>query len=103
MGTTEPSIASAETMANETMAKEPVVDGRSSPEAEREINLIIDHIIQYNEQTAQDDDERWQINQSTMKQLCTRSQSIIKRVLESRHDVQVHHDKFGMHGRRFNV
>ncbi|MEO1354083.1 MAG: hypothetical protein AAFW84_35940, partial [Cyanobacteria bacterium J06635_15] len=64
---------------------------------------IIDEIIQFNEQTAQDDDERWQINQSVMKQLCSRSQSIIKRVLESREDVQRHHDQFGMYGRRWNV
>ncbi|MEM9008340.1 MAG: hypothetical protein AAGE59_33120 [Cyanobacteria bacterium P01_F01_bin.86] len=78
-------------------------DGRSSPDAEREINLIIDEIIQFNEQQAQDDDERWQINQSVMKQLCSRSQSIIKRVLESRADIQRHHDQYGMYGRRWNV
>ncbi|MEM9908571.1 MAG: protelomerase family protein [Cyanobacteria bacterium P01_D01_bin.44] len=79
------------------------VDGRSSPDAEREINLIIDEIIQFNEQTAQDDEERWLINQSILNQLSTRSQSIIKRVLESRDDVQEHHDKYGMYGRRWNV
>ncbi|MEO1353015.1 MAG: protelomerase family protein [Cyanobacteria bacterium J06635_15] len=79
------------------------VDGRSSPDAEREINLIIDEIIQFNEQTAQDDEERWLINQSILNQLSTRSQSIIKRVLESRVDVQTHHDKYGMYGRRWNV
>ncbi|MEM8810134.1 MAG: protelomerase family protein, partial [Cyanobacteria bacterium P01_G01_bin.38] len=73
-------------------------DGRSSPDAEREINLIIDEIIQFNEQQAQDDDERWLINQSVMKQLCSRSQAIIKRVLESRDDVKQHHDKYGMYG-----
>ncbi|MEM8810887.1 MAG: protelomerase family protein, partial [Cyanobacteria bacterium P01_G01_bin.38] len=78
-------------------------DGRSSPDAEREINLIIDEIIQFNEQTAQDDDERWLINQSILNQLSTRSQAIIKRVLESRDDVQQHHDKHGMYGRRWNV
>ncbi|MEM8809438.1 MAG: hypothetical protein AAGF01_25735, partial [Cyanobacteria bacterium P01_G01_bin.38] len=52
---------------------------------------------------AQDDDERWLINQSVMKQLCSRSQAIIKRVLESRDDVKQHHDKYGMYGRRWNV
>ncbi|MEO1403366.1 MAG: hypothetical protein AAFV72_19245, partial [Cyanobacteria bacterium J06635_1] len=96
-------VAATETPVVKAEKPKSVSDGRSSPEAEREINLIIDEIIQFNEQTAQDDEERWQINQSVMKQLCSRSQAIIKRVLESREDVQEHHDKYGMHGRRFNV
>ena len=78
-------------------------DGRASPEAEREINSLIDHIMQFNTEQAQRDSERWQINQSVLKQLSTRSQDIIKRVLESQTDVMEHHDQFGLHGRRCNV
>ncbi|MEM8805152.1 MAG: hypothetical protein AAGF01_03790, partial [Cyanobacteria bacterium P01_G01_bin.38] len=96
-----PGVAQNGASATATRSKQ--ADGRSSPDAEREINLIINEIIQFNEQTAQDDDERWLINQSILNQLSTRSQAIIKRVLESRDDVQQHHDKYGMYGRRFNV
>ena len=53
-------------------------------------------------QQAQTDSERWQINQSVLNQLSTRSQTIIKRVLESRTDVSEHHDRFGLHGRMCN-
>ena len=74
-----------------------------TPEPQREINRFIDSLIEFNTEQAQTDSERWQINQSVLKQLSTRSQDIIKRVLESRTDVMEHHDQFGLHGRRCNV
>ena len=72
---------------------------------EREIANLIREIMQYNDQQATDDSERWLINQSTLKQLSTRSQTIIKRVLEGEmaDELQAHHDKYGLYGRRANV
>ena len=72
---------------------------------EREIANLIREIMQYNDQQASDDSERWLINQSTLKQLSTRSQTIIKRVLEGEmaEELQAHHDKYGLYGRRANV
>ena len=72
---------------------------------EREIANLIREIMQYNDQQATDDNERWLINQSTLKQLSTRSQTIIKRVLEGEmaEELQAHHDKYGLYGRRANV
>lgn len=72
---------------------------------EREIANLIREIMQYNDQQATDDSERWLINQSTLKQLSTRSQTIIKRVLEEvmADELQAHHDKYGLYGRRANV
>lgn len=72
---------------------------------EREIANLIREIMQYNDQQASDDSERWLINQSTLKQLSTRSQTIIKRVLEGAMagELQAHHDKYGLYGRRANV
>ena len=72
---------------------------------EREIANLIREIMQYNDQQANDDSERWLINQSTLKQLSTRSQTIIKRVLEEvmADELQAHHDKYGLYGRRANV
>ena len=69
---------------------------------EREIANLIREIMQYNDQQANDDSERWLINQSTLKQLSTRSQTIIKRVLEEvmADELQAHHDKYGLYGRR---
>ena len=59
-------------------------------------------MLEFNTEQAQTDSERWQINQSVLNQLSTRSQTIIKRVLESRTDVAEHHDRFGLHGRMCN-
>ena len=72
---------------------------------EREIANLIREIMQYNDQQATDDSERWLINQSTLKQLSTRSQTIIKRVIEGEmaDELQAHHDKYGLYGRRANV
>ena len=72
---------------------------------EREIANLIREIMQYNDQQATDDNERWLVNQSTLKQLSTRSQTIIKRVLEGEmaDELQAHHDKYGLYGRRANV
>ena len=72
---------------------------------EREIANLIREIMQYNDRQASDDSERWLINQSTLKQLSTRSQTIIKRVLEGEmaDELQAHHDKYGLYGRRANV
>ena len=72
---------------------------------EREIANLIREIMQYNDQQANGDSERWLINQSTLKQLSTRSQTIIKRVLEEvmADELQAHHDKYGLYGRRANV
>ena len=72
---------------------------------QREIANLIREIMQYNDQQATDDNERWLINQSTLKQLSTRSQTIIKRVLEGEmaEELQAHHDKYGLYGRRANV
>ena len=53
-----------------------------SDQADREVANLIHEIIQYNDQQATDDSERWLINQSTLKQLTTRNQAIIKRVIE---------------------
>jgi len=72
---------------------------------QREIANLIREIMQYNDQQATDDSERWLINQSTLKQLSTRSQTIIKRVLEGEmaDELKAHHDKYGLYGRRANV
>ena len=72
---------------------------------QREIANLIREIMQYNDQQATDDNERWLVNQSTLKQLSTRSQTIIKRVLEGEmaEELQAHHDKYGLYGRRANV
>ncbi|MEO1445914.1 MAG: protelomerase family protein [Cyanobacteria bacterium J06635_11] len=72
---------------------------------EREIANLIREIMQYNDQQAADDSERWLINQSTLKQLSTRSQTLIKRVLEGEmaDELEAHHDKYGLYGRRANV
>ena len=59
-------------------------------------------MLEFNTVQAQTDSERWQINQSVLNQLSTRSQTIIKRVLKSRTDVIAHHDHFGLPGRMYN-
>ncbi|MGC1309370.1 MAG: protelomerase family protein [Phormidesmis sp.] len=76
-----------------------------SDQADREIANLIHEIIQYNDQQAADDSERWMINQSTLKQLTTRNQAIIKRVIEDDEIAQAlveHHNKYGLHGRATN-
>ncbi|WP_228025226.1 protelomerase family protein [cf. Phormidesmis sp. LEGE 11477] len=75
-----------------------------SDQVEREIANLIREIMQYNDQQARDDSERWLINQSTLKQLSTRNQSIIKRVLEGQmaDALKEHHDTYGLHGRMAN-
>jgi hypothetical protein len=76
-----------------------------SDQADREIANLIHEIIQYNDQQAADDSERWMINQSTLKQLTTRNQAIIKRVIEDDAIAQAlveHHNKYGLHGRAAN-
>ena len=76
-----------------------------SDQAEREVANLIHEIIQYNDQQAADDTERWLINQSTLKQLTTRNQAIIKRVIEDDEialTLEVHHNKYGLHGRAAN-
>ena len=72
---------------------------------EREIANLIREVMQYNDQQATDDNERWLINQSTLKQLSTRSQTIIKRVLKGKmaDELQEHHDTYGLYGRKANV
>ena len=76
-----------------------------SDQADREVANLIREIMQYNEQQAADDDERWLINQSTLKQLTTRNQAIIKRVLEEESmaaELNDHHNRYGLHGRMAN-
>lgn len=75
-----------------------------SDQADREVANLIREIIQYNDQQAVDDSQRWMINQSTLKQLTTRNQNIIKRVLEGQiaAELQNHHDTYGLHGRMAN-
>ena len=76
-----------------------------SDQADREVANLIHEIIQYNDQQAADDSERWLINQSTLKQLTTRNQAIIKRVIEDDEIAQAleeHHNKYGLHGRAAN-
>ena len=75
-----------------------------SDQVEREIANLIREIMQFNDQQAKDDSERWLINQSTLKQLTTRNQAIIKRVLEGQlaDELQQHHDNYGLHGRMAN-
>ena len=94
-----------------TTQTQPTVQEKHSEEeshtdkTEREIANLIREIMQYNDQQATDDNERWLINQSTLKQLSTRSQTIIKRVLEGEmaDELKAHHDKYGLYGRRANV
>ncbi|EDX82520.1 hypothetical protein S7335_1224 [Synechococcus sp. PCC 7335] len=91
-------------------ASPPAPQERSTPEkgysdqVEREVAMLIREIMQYNDQQARDDSERWLINQSTLKQLSTRNQAIIKRVLEGElaQELQEHHDHYGLHGRMAN-
>ena len=75
-----------------------------SDQVEREVVLLVEEIMQYNDQQANDDSERWQINQSTLKQLSSKNQSVIKRVLDGqmKQQLQDHHDKYGLHGRMAN-
>jgi len=76
-----------------------------SDQADREVANLIHEIIQYNDQQAADDTERWLINQSTLKQLTTRNQAIIKRVIEDDEialALEEHHNKYGLHGRAAN-
>ena len=75
-----------------------------SDQADREVANLIKEIMQYNDQQAVDDSQRWLINQSTLKQLTTRNQNIIKRVLEGEMaaELQAHHDHYGLHGRMAN-
>ena len=76
-----------------------------SDQADREVANLIHEIIQYNDQQAADDSERWLINQSTLKQLTTRNQAIIKRVIEDdeiARALEEHHNKYGLHGRAAN-
>ena len=76
-----------------------------SDQADREVANLIREIIQYNDQQATDDSERWMINQSTLKQLTTRNQAIIKRVLEEESmatALDEHHNRYGLHGRMAN-
>ena len=85
-------------------ARSPAHEPNYSDQVEREIANLIREIMQYNDQQAKDDSERWLINQSTLKQLSTRNQSIIKRVLEGEmaQALQVHHDTYGLYGRMAN-
>ena len=85
-------------------AHKPPQEPNYSEQVEREIANLIREIMQYNDQQAKDDSERWLINQSTLKQLSTRNQSIIKRVLEGEmaQELQEHHDNYGLHGRMAN-
>lgn len=79
-------------------------DQNYSSQVEHEVANLIREIMQFNDQQASDDSERWLINQSTLKQLTTRNQAIIKRVLEGEmaDELQQHHDNYGLHGRMAN-
>ncbi|MEO1391022.1 MAG: protelomerase family protein [Cyanobacteria bacterium J06634_6] len=90
---------------------QPVARAQSAPkeesysdQADREVANLIREIMQYNDQQARDDSERWLVNQSTLKQLTTRNQAIIKRVLEGEmaQALDEHHNKYGLHGRMAN-
>ncbi|NJM97777.1 MAG: hypothetical protein HC800_12030 [Phormidesmis sp. RL_2_1] len=97
---------SAATQTRATVEERPAETKESyTDKTEREIANLIREIMQYNDQQATDDSERWLVNQSTLKQLSTRSQTIIKRVLEGEmaDELQAHHDKYGLYGRRANV
>lgn len=96
----------AATQAQTTVVEKPDAKEETyADKTEREIANLIREIMQHNDQQATDDSERWLINQSTLKQLSTRSQTIIKRVLkgEMAEELQAHHDKYGLYGRRANV
>jgi len=96
----------AATQAQTTVEERPDAKEETyADKTEREIANLIREIMQYNDQQATDDNERWLINQSTLKQLSTRSQTIIKRVLEGEmaDELQEHHDTYGLYGRRANV
>jgi len=96
----------AATQAQTTVEERPVEKEETyADKTEREIANLIREIMQYNDLQATDDSERWLINQSTLKQLSTRSQTIIERVLEEKmaDKLQAHHDKYGLYGRRANV
>lgn len=75
-----------------------------SEQIDREVEQLIREIMQYNDQQAADDSERWQVNQSTLKQLTTTHQNVIKRVIEGdiASELQAHHDQYGLHGRMAN-
>ena len=98
---------------NTAQARQPVASrndqaaGKSlskSEQIDREVEQLIREIMQYNDQQAADDTERWQINQSTLKQLTTTHQNVIKRVIEGdiAAELQAHHDQYGLHGRMAN-
>lgn len=98
---------------NTAQARQPVASrndqaaGKSlskSEQIDREVEQLIREIMQYNDQQATDDTERWQINQSTLKQLTTTHQNVIKRVIEGdiAEELQNHHDQYGLHGRMAN-
>ena len=95
----------ATTQAQPTVQEKHSEEESHTDKTEREIANLIREIMQYNDQQATDDNERWLVNQSTLKQLSTRSQTIIKRVLEGEmaDELQEHHDKYGLYGRRANV
>ncbi|EDX83087.1 hypothetical protein S7335_265 [Synechococcus sp. PCC 7335] len=93
------------TQQNRTVAaKKPAKEQNYSDQVEREVANLIREIMQYNDQQATDDSERWLINQSTLKQLTTRNQAIIKRVLEGEmaDELKEHHDNYGLYGRMAN-
>ncbi|MEL6882173.1 MAG: protelomerase family protein [Cyanobacteria bacterium J06607_10] len=83
----------------------PKTEESYSDQTDREVANLIREIMQYNDQQAADDSERWMINQSTLKRLTTRNQAVIKRVLEEEAMAAAlaeHHNKYGLHGRVAN-
>ena len=68
----------ATTSPMEIAAHKPPREPNYSEQVEREIANLIREIVQYNDHRLKSS-ERWLINQSTLKQLSTRNQSIIKR------------------------
>ncbi|MEO0519116.1 MAG: hypothetical protein AAF171_17645, partial [Cyanobacteria bacterium P01_A01_bin.116] len=90
---------------NGRSAQAPKTEESYSDQTDREVANLIREIMQYNDQQAADDSERWMINQSTLKRLTTRNQAVIKRVLEEDSmaaALEEHHNKYGLHGRVAN-
>lgn len=90
---------------NERSTQAPKTEESYSDQTDREVANLIREIMQYNDQQAADDSERWMINQSTLKRLTTRNQAVIKRVLEEEEMAAAlaeHHNKYGLHGRVAN-
>lgn len=103
---TEPSFkAKADTTTEPALSKKKQTKtGRpKSAEAEARVQEVIDAIMAYNNAPGRTRDEMWAINGSSIKQLRSSNQSLIKRVILSNKDtLDEHHQKNGL-GKRHNL